>query len=252
MSYKAFVVDDEPMARSNLSDALTQHQNWQHVCTYSSGRTLKADVLRDKPDVVFLDVQMPGDDGLSLARTLLTLPQPPIIVFVTAFSDYAVTAFELYALDYILKPFDDPRVALCLEKLESVLSNQRSHEKALLAQDAWAKTKPIDKIVIKSSNSLRIIPTEQVFWIGANGNYVDIHHEEGKHLLRGSLKHVFTCLPQKDFIQIHRGYAVRLSLVRELKTINEEKFSISLAGGTELPVGKSFKAALVDALCQNG
>jgi two-component system LytT family response regulator len=221
------------------------------VQTFSSGKTLLLDVEKSNPDVVFLDIRMPGDDGLTLARKLQTLENPPLIVFVTAFSDYAVTAFELYALDYLLKPFDDHRVAICVKKLKKVLSSHQAIKETLSAQYAWANEKPVDKIVIKSSTSLRIIPIDHVLWVAANGNYVDIHHKEGKHILRGSLKNIYASLPKSEFIQVHRGFAVRKSLIREVKTISEEKFSLSLATGELLPVGKSYRQNLIESITNN-
>lgn len=248
MTFSAFILDDEPKGRANLIDALAQHDEWTSVQTFSSGKTLLADVVNAKPDVIFLDIQMPGDDGLMLAKQLQALEHPPLIVFVTAFADYAVEAFELYALDYLLKPFDDKRVAICVKKLKQVLSSNQAMKETLSAQHAWANEKPVDQIVIKSSTSLRVIPIDHVLWVAANGNYVDIHHKEGKHLLRGSLKNIYSSLPKSEFIQIHRGFAVRKSLIRELKTINEEKFSLTLATGELLPVGKSYRQLLVESI----
>jgi two-component system LytT family response regulator len=246
--FSAFVVDDEPRARDNLVHALRLHAKWQNIQTYSSGKTLLVEVERLEPDVVFLDVKMPGENGLVLARQLLKLSKPPLLVFVTAFSDYAVTAFELYAMDYLLKPFDDARMSICINKLEHALLNHSAHQKALLTQNAWALTKPLEKIVIKSSNALRVIPTAQIFWLAANGNYVDIHHEEGKHLLRGSLKNILSCLPESEFVQVHRGIAARISLIREIKSLHDEQFSCTLITGDVLSVGKSFHKDLVASL----
>lgn len=248
MKFSAFVVDDEPKALSNIVHALQMHKNWQEVHAYSSGELLVSDAQLLKPNVVFLDIKMPGDNGLALARQLLKLVHPPIIVFVTAFADYAVDAFELYAMDYLLKPFSDGRISTCIKKLEYELLNDAIHQNALQRQHAWANNKPVDKIVIKSSNVLRVIPTAHIYWLAANGNYVDIHHEDGKHLLRGSLKSVMGTLPSEDFIQIHRGIVVRITLVRELKSLNDDQYSILLATGEVLPVGKSFHSNIIKCL----
>lgn len=248
MNFSAFIVDDEPKGRDNLFIALRQHPAWQDLHIFSSGKSLVSDVESLKPDVVFLDMKMPGKDGLTLARELLLLPKPPLLVFVTAFADYAVEAFELYALDYLLKPFDDTRFAMCINKLEHALINDTAHQNALTRQNAWAQIKPLDTILIKSSSTLRVIPTQKIYWLAANGNYVDIHHKEGKHLLRGSLKSILACLPEDDFVQIHRGIVARVSLFRELKSLSDEQSTISLATGDILPVGKSFHKTLVEVL----
>ena len=252
MTFSAFVVDDEPLARSNLVDALQQHSKWQQIDVLSSGKNLLTQVQEKSPDAVFLDIQMPGESGLELARRLLNLEKPPLVVFVTAFSEYAVTAFELYAIDYLLKPFDDRRVTMCIEKLEQALDNQTQYQDTLCAQNAWANNKPLEKIIVKSSSSIRIIPTQQIQWLSANGNYVDIHHEEGKHLIRGSLKTIKSYLPERDFIQIHRSYIVRASLIRELKSIDEDRATLLLTDNQSFPVGKSFRQAVMLTMTRGG
>ncbi|TQV74708.1 response regulator transcription factor [Aliikangiella marina] len=248
MNYRAYILDDEPKARENLVASLSKHNNWEILKEFSSSKNVLEQIVVDKPDVVFLDIQMPGESGLELAKKMQKLNSPPLVVFVTAFSDYALTAFDLYALDYLLKPFDNSRVDMCINKLEKVLGNISSHAASLNAQNAWATNDPLERIVIKSSSSLRIIPTEKIKWVAANGNYVDIYHQEGKHLLRGSLKSIYESLSKERFLQIHRGIIVQKNLVRELKTIDDEKFLVTLVDGETLPVGKKYRTALVEAL----
>ncbi len=245
----AFIVDDETMARGNLIDALEQHGGWNVLQSLPSGEHLVAEVIKHQPDVVFLDIQMPGDDGMAIAKRLLRLQQAPLIVFVTAHSQYAVEAFELYAVDYLLKPFNDDRLAQCVARLEHQLDNHDAIDQARSAQTAWAESLTLDRLVIKSSTSVRIIETAQILWLATNGNYVDIHHTDGKHLIRASLKHLLDRLPTGEFIQLHRGYAARASLIRELKAGDGERQSAVLATGDTLPVGKSYRHALLDKLC---
>ena len=121
--FRVFVVDDERIAQNNIIDALTNHTNWQVVSVFSSSVGLLNKAKELKPDVIFLDIKMPGETGLSIAKQLIALPQAPLIVFVTAFSEYALKAFELYAVDYLIKPFDDSRIAICIDKLETALNN---------------------------------------------------------------------------------------------------------------------------------
>lgn len=247
--FSAFIVDDERMARGNLMDALGRHARWRVSGDYASGASLVADVAVQRPDVVFLDIQMPGDDGLSLAKQLLAIEPAPLIVFVTAHSEYAVTAFELYAVDYLLKPFDDQRFAQCVARLENTLNDASALARAHTAQTAWATTAPLQRIVIKSSTSVRIIDVINVAWLQANGNYVDIHHTDGAHLLRASLKHVLASLPPERFVQVHRSYAVRADLIREVRNGDGERRVVVLSGGQTLPVGKSYYRGLLERLC---
>ncbi|MFK8014058.1 MAG: LytR/AlgR family response regulator transcription factor [Gammaproteobacteria bacterium] len=247
--FSAFVVDDESMARGNLLDALQQHDRWTNTRTFASGASLLESVLAHRPDVVFLDIQMPGEDGLVIARALLELRAPPLVVFVTAYSDYAVTAFELYAVDYLLKPFSNERLAQCITKLEHALGHRSSHESQRAAQAAWAHSTPLKHLTIKSSTSIRVIGIEQVRWIAANGNYVDIHHTDGKHLLRTRLKQVLLTLPKTDFIQVHRGYAVRYDQISEIRTTDRERIVAILACGDSIPVGKTYRQELLGRLC---
>ncbi|MEL7313270.1 MAG: LytTR family DNA-binding domain-containing protein, partial [Pseudomonadota bacterium] len=186
----------------------------------------------------------------SIARKLMALRPTPLIVFVTAYSEHAVAAFELYAVDYLLKPFDDDRLAQCLARLEFALENQAAMSQAHEAQSNWAGDASLHRLVIKSSAAIRIIEIDQIRWIAANGNYVDIHHQDGKHLLRASMKHVLSKLPPGAFIQVHRGYAVRFDLIRELKNQDNDRAVITLATDETLPVGKSFRQPLLDRLCQ--
>lgn len=249
MSSRAFVVDDERMARGNLVHALSQHDRWEAVRCLANGRQLRCHVEADRPDVVFLDVQMPGDDGLTLGRQLLSLRPAPLIVFVTAYSEYAVAAFELYAVDYLLKPFDDQRFARCVQRLERLLEDRAEHERALVAQSAWAESAPLNRIVIRSSTSVRVIDVDDIHWLGANGNYVDIHHADGSHLLRASLKQVLASLPEGRFVRVHRGFAVRVDLIREVSSKDGERSAVHLASGRTLPVGKSFRNDVLEVIC---
>ncbi|MEO0575673.1 MAG: LytTR family DNA-binding domain-containing protein [Pseudomonadota bacterium] len=247
--FSAFIVDDEAMARGNLVDALRHHPRWSTSQTFASGKNLLEDVTQQAPAVVFLDIQMPGEDGIAIAKQLLQLRDAPLIVFVTAFSEHAVAAFELYAVDYLLKPFSDARLAQCIAKLEHALDHPASYQHAQLAQTAWAKAKPLERLVIKSSASVRIIDVERIHRIGANGNYVDIYHEDGMHLLRASLKQVLSSLPEGEFIQVHRSYAVRHRMISEIKHSDNERSVAVMINGDTVPVGKSFRQMLMAAVC---
>ena len=248
MKRSAFIVDDESMARGNLIDAMEHHRGWTILKSMPSAERLVPEVIKHEPDVVFLDIQMPGQDGTTVARKLLDLPRAPLIVFVTAHSHYAVEAFELYAVDYLLKPFNDDRLAQCVDKLEHLLDNGIAHAQAKSAQKAWAQSATLDRLIIKSSSSVRIIEISQIRWIAANGNYVDIHHADGRHLLRTSLKSLLSRLPQDEFVQLHRGYVVRVRLIREVKASEGERQLAVLATGDTLPVGKSFRSDLLERL----
>lgn len=246
--YKALIVDDEAMARGNLVESLRRHARWSPPLTLSSGATLIETVAEHAPDVVFLDIQMPGEDGMSLARQLLSGSAPPLIVFVTAYSEHAVTAFELYAVDYLLKPFDDQRLAQCVARLEAALDNPQTLSQTRSTQSALANGSTLQRLVIKSAASLRIIEVAKIHWLAANGNYVDIHHSDGTHLMRASLRQLLAGLSDSEFTQVHRGFAVRHSLVREVKTIDGDRSDAVLSTGDTVPIGKSFRQNLMTKL----
>lgn len=238
----AVIVDDENLAQLNIKDALSDYPNWQIQGQFNSAKALFDDLHRIKMDVVFLDINMPHKSGLEIASELLTLPNPPLIAFVTAYDEFALQAFELYAIDYLLKPFDNQRFEQTVKRLELMLrvpQHPQKHVHAFLAKQ------PLDKLIINSTGSVRVISMQDIYWFGTYGNYVEVHHKQGCHLHRGSLSQLEAHLDLEHFCRVHRQAIVKINAARELKSLTETKNVLVLSNGDEVSVSDTFKQAFV-------
>ncbi len=241
---KALIIDDEPLARINIREALQPHPHWQVVGELSSGQDLPQVMAQLQPDVIFLDIQMPGEDGIEIARQLMQAEHCPHIIFVTAYDEYAVNAFELSALDYLLKPFDDERFNVSIERLEQLLHSQSQLQPLQRWQKHQLKSQQkLDKILIRSVGSIRIVPIEEVFWFASCGNYVEVHHQQGMHLHRVSLSFLETKLDGHDFCRVHRSAIVKTSVIKEVITADDQH-RLLLINGDEVRVSPAYKERL--------
>lgn len=234
----AIIVDDEPLARLNVRDAICDFPQWRVLAEFENANTLLQEVRLLRPDVVFLDISMPGKTGIEVAKELTALSEPPHIVFVTAFDNYAVQAFDLYAVDYLLKPFDPVRFNRCIVRI------QGHPELACTTNDktnAYLHRRPISKLIIKSTGSIRVIEMSDVYWFGANGNYVEVHHRNGCHLHRGSLLQLEESLDKKLFCRVHRQVIVKLDQAKELKSTSENKNTLLLKNDDWVSVSERYK-----------
>lgn len=238
MTINAVIVDDEAMARFNIRDAIAEHDNWKVTNEYPTADRFMALCDLNQIDVVFLDISMPGTKGTDAAKWIVNQPQAPLIVFVTAYDDYALQAFELYAVDYLLKPFDSQRFARCVERIEHLHANFSDANQQV---DAYLNNRPIDIITIKSTASIRVIKVESIYWICSNGNYVEIHHKQGCHLHRCSLSQLEEHLDPALFCRVHRQSIVKLEHALELKSINENKNLLILSNGDQINVSEHYK-----------
>lgn len=249
---RALIVDDEALARLNIRAALADYPQWQIAAELANGQELFEQLHRTPIDVLFLDIQMPGISGLELARKITALPKAPLIIFVTAYDHYAVEAFELFALDYLLKPFDDERFQRCLQRAEQALSHG-SHRyyqnlwRHHTSQDEGAST-ALSQLVIRSVGSIRLVPMADVRWFAASGNYVEVHHREGMHLHRVSLSYLEQQLEPSQFCRVHRGALVKLSEVREFHSLADDQYRVILSDGSPVKVSSSYKSVLLERL----
>ena len=250
---RALLVDDEDWARANIKAALSPYQLWHVVAEWSVAGDLPTLMKQQKIDVVFLDIQMPGKDGLSLAREWMALPQCPLIIFVTAFDEHAVQAFELAAMDYLLKPFSDTRFRQCLLRAEQAL-----HKRSYTAlQTAWLDLSSafsteqqvyLQQLVIRSVGSVRLVNMSQVYWLAASGNYVSVHHSEGVHLHRVTLSFLEKQLDPNVFCRVHRSAMVKISEVREVQNLADDRHQLVLANGDTVSVSETYKPILFSRL----
>ncbi|GAA6136713.1 LytTR family DNA-binding domain-containing protein [Arenicella sp. 4NH20-0111] len=247
--YTAVIVDDEALARANIRAALSQFPNWEVASELGSGEQLTQVISSLKPDVIFLDIRIPKENGIEIAERLNRENVESLIIFVTAYDDYAVEAFELFALDYLLKPFDDNRMKQTLERAEERLNNPPAAlQLSELKQHISGDKSTIDKLIIRSVGSLRIVPLEDIFWLGSSGNYVEVHHRHGMHLHRVNLSYLESKLDPDVFCRTHRSAIVRLSEAREFKALPDDKYCLILTDGTTVKVSKSHKDELLDKL----
>jgi two-component system LytT family response regulator len=234
LKIRTAVVDDEPLARSNLSVLLARDPEIQLVGEYGSGMAALAEIPKVRPDLVFLDVQMPECDGFDVLERLGS-DLPPAVVFVTAYDQYALRAFEAGALDYLLKPFDDARFDSALKRAKERVAERRDSRKAA------------DRIVIKGTGQVSFVKISDIDWIEAADYYACIHVGSKTHLLRRTLSELEEEL-KPAFCRIHRCTIVNLDRVQGLKLNQDGEYDVLLRSATVLRLSRRYRKQLQSRL----
>ncbi|GLR13468.1 DNA-binding response regulator [Chitinimonas prasina] len=245
---RAMVVDDETPGRLNLRYALAGFPEWQLLAECSSAEQARAQWAVSPCDVAFLDIQMPGESGLKLARELSALAHPPVIVFVTAYERYAVEAFEAHALDYLLKPFDDERLAQTLARASSMLALRQGSYAEVLRRSLEAIETPassyLDRITVRSVGAIESVDLGDIHFLSASGNYVSLHLEHRIVLHRATLSHMATLLDPRTFIRVHRSYLVRRQQMQQLRVTGDGTYALTLRNGSQVAVSSRYVDAV--------
>lgn len=232
---KVIIIDDEPLARSLILEYLKEYSQIIVVEECNNGfEGLKA-IKEHQPDLIFLDVQMPKITGFEM---LDLLDQKPEIIFTTAFEEYAIKAFEAHAVDYLLKPFDQDRFNMAVDKF--LQNNHVASEKVNgLLEEVTASAKKIDRIVVKTGNTIKIIPLYEVHCLEADDDYVNIHTSDGAFLKNKTMAFFEKTLNEKEFVRVHRSYIVKLDQITKIEPYEKDGHLIWLKSGKKIPVSKS-------------
>lgn len=248
---KSIIVDDESLARTNLKKALESFEHWSVIGEFDTGEGVISAVRKCAVDVVFLDIKMPKRDGISIIKGLVELDNPPLVIFVTAYDVYAVEAFEFYALDYLLKPFSDKRFELSIRRAEAALESEQQRGLAFRNQRDYVSGAYVDRLAIKSTGSIKVIDVSDVYCFKASGNYVEICYSAGVELHRTSLGFLEEKLNPNQFVRTHRGAIVKITEIRQVNIVDEEKYSITLKNGQTVKLSGTYRQAVLDKLGAN-
>ena len=244
---RTLIVYDEPPSRRRVRDLLAEDPEFVLVGECGDGVEAVA-LLRDRPcDLVFLDVQMPGLDGLEVARRLAE-GRGPAVIFVTAFDCYALPAFEVHAVDYLLKPFDRDRFRKALAWAKAAVRRDRGEAPAALPPAALAELradrKPLERVTIKTSGRIYFLNTSDIEWVEAAGNYLRLHVGGKTHLLRETMNNLEARLDPDRFWRIHRSTIVNVDRIRELQPLFHGDYVVVLRDGTELTLSRTYRRSL--------
>ncbi len=248
---RVLIVDDEALARGILREMLQRDSDVSIVGECANGKQAVEAIQELTPDVLFLDIQMPEMGGFEVLDAL-DGPTMPHLVFVTAYDQYAVRAFEVHALDYILKPFDRERFEAAWQRAKAQVLRERNGgvEQRILSllEDLKAGTKYLERLVIKSSGRIYFLETNDIDWIQAEGNYVSVHVGKKSHLLRETISSLESQLDPRKFLRIHRSAIVRIDRIKELQPWFHGEYHIILLDGTELTLSRNYRDRLQEAL----
>ncbi|MYM69817.1 response regulator [Pseudoduganella sp. FT55W] len=234
------IIDDEAPGRTNLRLALAAHPGWRMLAECDSAAAARNALAHAPADVIFLDIQMPHESGLALARELSRLPAPPLIIFVTAYNTHALDAFEVHALDYLLKPIDDQRLAQALERAAAMLGyrQQDGYRNALRNYTDGAQARYAEALSVRSVGHIEQIKVEEILWLQSAGNYVELHLAARTVLHRVPLSRLEQLLRPDDFLRVHRTAIVRRSQIKRLSVIGDGRYELALACGAQLAVSE--------------
>lgn len=229
---KAIIIDDEPLARSIIKEYLQPYTNITLAEECNDGfEGIKA-IQHHQPDLIFLDIQMPKINGFEM---LELVDNPPLVIFTTAFEEYAIKAFDAHAADYLLKPFSKDRFDKAIQK--ALL--QKNNQAQAIAAAALETAAPGNRIVVKDNGKIKIIPLPQVHFIEAADDYAKIHTAEGNFLKKKTMQFFEDSLPQQEFIRIHRSYIVNAHLITRIVPHEKDSHLALLTTGAQLPVSKA-------------
>jgi two-component system LytT family response regulator len=243
-SLRVLIVDDEPLARERLRAWLREEPTVEIVGECGSGTEAIAMLRRTPLDLVFLDVEMPGGDGLQVLRELPAVGRPAVI-FVTAHERFALDAFEVQAVDYLLKPFDRERFQTALRRAEAHLRARRAGQledklDSLLA-DATGPGKKSERLTVKADGRLIILKPDEIVWVEAADNYIILHLTEGRLMLRETLTALEERLGSASFARVSRSALVHLDQIKELQPTFHGDYVIILRDGTKVPLSRSLR-----------
>ncbi|MBU8894056.1 LytTR family DNA-binding domain-containing protein [Corallococcus sp. M34] len=252
---RVVVVDDEPLARERLRDLLAETSDMQVVAECRDGHEAITALEDERPDLVFLDVQMPEPDGFGVIRAVAP-ERLPEIIFVTAHRDFAVQAFEANALDYLLKPFDRERfqqsLARARERLRARATQPDAELLARLESLSQRMAPPaeryVSRLVARVGWRLRFVRVEDIDYLSSEGNYVSLHVGKESYLARETLNALESKLDPKRFVRAHRSFIVQLDRIEEVEPLPPGEFVFVLRDGTKLTSGRSYRARLQRAL----
>jgi two-component system LytT family response regulator len=234
---RVILIDDEPLARSLLSSFLRQIPEVDIVGEFENGFEGLKGITDLKPDLVFLDVQMPKLNGFEM---LELLDEIPYTIFITAYDQYAVKAFESNAVDYLLKPYSQERLIIAVQKaMELIEKPPKLNTVKKLVENHHEQIETIDRIAVKSGTKIKIIYIERVEYLESQDDYVMIHTAEGKYLKQKTMKFFENHLPTQSFVRVHRSYMVRLDFISQIELYEKDSYIIKLKNDETIPVSKS-------------
>jgi two-component system, LytTR family, response regulator len=247
---KAVIVDDEVLGRERIRGFLKRDSEVEIVGECANGREAVATVREKHPDLLFLDVQMPEMDGFGVLQSIATV-QMPFVIFVTAYDQYALRAFEVHALGYLLKPFDIDRFRKTLEHAKLQIAQRRGsslNQGILNLLEELKKPKHLERLVIKSGGRISFVKASEIDWIEAEGNYVRLHSGKESYLLRETLSQMEERLDSQHFVRIHRSTIVNLNSVKELRSYFHGEYQVLLHDRTELLLSRKYREKLRDCM----
>ena len=248
---RVLLVDDEPLAREMIREMLKTDVEVEIVGECVNGREAVEAIQEHNPDLIFLDVQMPEVGGFEVLEALKSETIPHVI-FVTAYDQYAVRAFEVHALDYLLKPFDRERFESAWRRAKAQILASRNGEmdQRILAilEELKAGSKYLERLVIKSGGRVFFLETDDIDWIEAEGNYVSVHTGKKSHLLRETISSLEAQLDPKKFLRIHRSSIVRIDRIKELQPWFHGEYRVILQDGTQLTLSRNYRENLQGTL----
>jgi len=248
---RVLIADDEPLARERLRTLLATEDWLEVVAECQNGIEAADGITRLQPDLVFLDVQMPGATGFQVIESV-GVARMPLVVFVTAFDRYALRAFDVHALDYLLKPFDRERfeqtLARARQQLERRASGDLERRLLQLVQDLRTPPQRLERFVIKSGGRVFFVRADEIDWIEAAGNYVKLHVGADAHLFRETMNAIESRLDPDTFFRIHRSHIVNIERVKELQPWFNGEYVVFLKSGARLTLSRGYREKLQERI----
>lgn len=236
-SIKAVIVEDEELARTLIKNFLIDFKNIQLIEECSDGFQGAKAINELQPDIVFLDIQMPKINGFEMLELLTHRPE---IIFTTAFNEYAIKAFELNAVDYLLKPFSKERMASAIEKAITKISNKiGGSESSFTGLVNQPISEYVERVVVKTGSKIKVIPVKKINYFEAQDDYVMLYTADGKHLKQATMKYFEDHLDPGDFVRVHRSYIIRIDQVEQLQPYEKGSYVVILKNGNKIKVSKN-------------
>lgn len=240
---KTIIIDDEPLAISIVKEYLKDFNQFEVLQECNNGFEGVKAIMHHQPDLIFLDIQMPKINGFEM---LELIENPPSVIFTTAFDEYAIKAFEMHAVDYLLKPYGKERFTKAINKW--LVNKNNTQQTSAVIEEYQPTHEEINRISVRNGSNIKIIPIDDVLYLEAYDDYVKIHTKEGYSLKKKTLQYFENTLSKNKFLRVHRSFIVQLAQITKIEPSTKDSFVAILKSGHKIPLSKSGYVKLKEVL----